>query len=365
MRRIVSKIAGITYNNYNGTNRQLILQRCHTGERLSLEREPDNQYDSNAIGVCRENGEQLGFLNQNLASQLAPELDRGYNSIVELTEITGASHDIRGANIKILIFPHGDSSKYNEWLLFTSVSEGNAEKVKEAVQNGVNVNTTDRLGRTALMYAATRNTDVIGRILIDNGANVNIIAHNSASPLMYAAANGHRRMTGILIDNGAEIEYGDASGFTSFQLAAGNGHAKAAEYLIERGAAGKVDIIPVHTEVPLPAAKKLEIIEYPDKKIDDIISSDRTLDDGLSRSNVLDDGLSQSNDLDDDLSTLSTGSLDDNLSDYETYDETYSDSDYSDDYSDGGYSDNHSEGNSDGGPADTGEMDAGIDFGGD
>jgi hypothetical protein len=37
-----------------------------------LDREPTNRYDRNAITVCRENGEQIGYINRHLAASLNP-----------------------------------------------------------------------------------------------------------------------------------------------------------------------------------------------------------------------------------------------------------------------------------------------------
>jgi len=52
-----------------------VIARLTVGEQVWLRREPDNAYDTNAILVERENGDQLGYLNRQLAARTADLLD--------------------------------------------------------------------------------------------------------------------------------------------------------------------------------------------------------------------------------------------------------------------------------------------------
>ena len=56
-------------------NRQDIIAELEAGEEIVLRREPQNAFDSNAIRLERENGEQFGFINKYLAEELAPIFD--------------------------------------------------------------------------------------------------------------------------------------------------------------------------------------------------------------------------------------------------------------------------------------------------
>src|SRR5262249_27775492 len=76
-RHFFASIKGESHTNPDGSSRQEILGRCRAGERLRLEREPDNPVDPNAIKVCRLTGEQLGYVAADVAERLAEELDRG------------------------------------------------------------------------------------------------------------------------------------------------------------------------------------------------------------------------------------------------------------------------------------------------
>jgi hypothetical protein len=68
--QVVTRVAGVTFN-----GRQAVIARLNVGDTLLLRREPDNPYDRNAICVERPNGQQVGYLNRNLAAQLAPFFD--------------------------------------------------------------------------------------------------------------------------------------------------------------------------------------------------------------------------------------------------------------------------------------------------
>lgn len=106
LRTFYSKVAGVTYTNDNGTSRQAILGKCHKGEYLILTHEPVPQ-DEYAVKVSRENGEQIGWLNQEVAYEIAPRLDRGGRVEAIIAELTGggggffSKKQSRGCNIII------------------------------------------------------------------------------------------------------------------------------------------------------------------------------------------------------------------------------------------------------------------------
>jgi len=69
-RVISTRVVGVTFD-----GRQEIVAQLHEGDRIWLEREPNNRYDYNAIRVSRSNGEQIGYLNRHLAANLTPYFD--------------------------------------------------------------------------------------------------------------------------------------------------------------------------------------------------------------------------------------------------------------------------------------------------
>ena len=100
-----SKVRGISQG-----DRARYAKGCCSGEVLFPIREPENEYDPNAIAVYRNCGfilyrkRQIGYLSKDIARQFAPVLDRGGWMKVEATEVTGRGENI-GLNIKITYNP--------------------------------------------------------------------------------------------------------------------------------------------------------------------------------------------------------------------------------------------------------------------
>ncbi|MHC1740151.1 MAG: HIRAN domain-containing protein [Anaerolineaceae bacterium] len=66
-RIITTKLVGVSFE-----DRQEVIARLETGDRVWLEMQMDNPFDRNAIMVSRSNGEQIGYLNRYLAKNIAP-----------------------------------------------------------------------------------------------------------------------------------------------------------------------------------------------------------------------------------------------------------------------------------------------------
>lgn len=62
MRHFFANVAGESFHNDDGTDRQPLISRCRVGEALILDAEPDNPQDENAIRVLRLDGKQIGYI---------------------------------------------------------------------------------------------------------------------------------------------------------------------------------------------------------------------------------------------------------------------------------------------------------------
>ena len=69
-------VAGEQYENYDGSSRQKAIKKCRTGQPVTLVREPDNEYDQNAIKVISSFG-QIGYVGRNNAEWLSRIIDEG------------------------------------------------------------------------------------------------------------------------------------------------------------------------------------------------------------------------------------------------------------------------------------------------
>lgn len=96
--------------NPDGSDRQEIIRRCKVGERLNLVREPSNRHDRNAIALRRQNGEQLGYINSELAEELCEWLKQEKRVTATISDITGGGGGwfteakAHGVNIRIQTF---------------------------------------------------------------------------------------------------------------------------------------------------------------------------------------------------------------------------------------------------------------------
>lgn len=72
-----TKVAGVRYQNDDtGEERQEIISRSFEGEKVMLVPDELNPFDPDAVKVVRLNGEQIGFLNTDLAMEIKSRLMR-------------------------------------------------------------------------------------------------------------------------------------------------------------------------------------------------------------------------------------------------------------------------------------------------
>ena len=75
-----TKVVGVTFSNPDGSSRQRIISRMSESDKIYLEREPTNQYDSNAVKVLvMQDGQkkQIGYLSKDVAADVSRKLKRG------------------------------------------------------------------------------------------------------------------------------------------------------------------------------------------------------------------------------------------------------------------------------------------------
>ena len=98
--------------------------------------------------------------------------------------------------------------------------DGNIEVVKKLLADGVNVNTKEEDGGTALHWAANEGHKEIVELLITSGADVNISGpHGGGTALHFSANEGHKEIAEILITKGADINAKNDGGETPLDWA--------------------------------------------------------------------------------------------------------------------------------------------------
>lgn len=108
-----------------------------------------------------------------------------------------------------------------------------------ALRAGASVNTADKHGVTALMWAVSANDPACVQTLIEHGANVNAKTQNGVTALEMAAIYGNARCCALLLAHGADPNIRANDGNTPLMVAAYCGHSECVQQLLR--AAGGVN----------------------------------------------------------------------------------------------------------------------------
>lgn len=120
LRHAFAKVAGVTFPNDNGTERQAVLRRCVANEQLILRHDAYNEYSMYAIQVLRKTGEQLGHTPEYMAERIYNEVHEGYGVTAVLLEVTGGTSEkpTLGANIAIFFIAKGvDDAELSQYIV--------------------------------------------------------------------------------------------------------------------------------------------------------------------------------------------------------------------------------------------------------
>jgi hypothetical protein len=107
LRHFFGHVAGESYRNADGSDRQRIIPRCRVGELLVLKHEPDNPHDINAIRVLRQSGEQIGYLERELAGQVVSREAKGEQYHAAIAGIGRARAGVGPWGVALLIIVDG------------------------------------------------------------------------------------------------------------------------------------------------------------------------------------------------------------------------------------------------------------------
>ena len=86
-----------------------------------------------------------------------------------------------------------------------AIKSGDAQIVRDLLERGIDVDTRDRYGQTALMLAAHAGHREVVETLIAHRANLNFTAKFGLSALMLALVAGHAEVARLLAKAGADL----------------------------------------------------------------------------------------------------------------------------------------------------------------
>lgn len=93
-------IAGVSYENDDGTSRQRIISGLVSGSLLRFLRDPGNPHDENAIRILDSQGRQCGFVPKDIAKLLARELEAGTEYETRVVEVVGGGACHYGCKVR-------------------------------------------------------------------------------------------------------------------------------------------------------------------------------------------------------------------------------------------------------------------------
>lgn len=111
-------------NNFRPIEAKAYYNAMKQGQPLLLRRDPDNQYDPNAIQVCNPEGDNfIGFVAKEVACDLAPHMDEG----TEFKCHASMKYDAKTWMLNIRTADEGEFSIGMEQALSQAESTGNDE----------------------------------------------------------------------------------------------------------------------------------------------------------------------------------------------------------------------------------------------
>ena len=125
---------------------------------------------------------------------------------------------------------------YLEPSIHVAARVGGLGEVKAFLENGVDVNTRDPDGYTALQWAFWENHRETVKFLLAKGTDVNVKDNEGGTPLHGAAADGHKEIVELLIAGGADLNARDKWLWTTLHYACWKNHRETVEFLLAKGA---------------------------------------------------------------------------------------------------------------------------------
>ncbi|EEC07913.1 myotrophin, putative [Ixodes scapularis] len=112
-------------------------------------------------------------------------------------------------------------NKLGETMLQVAAIKGNADRVRQLLEEGADPNVKDHAGWTPLHEACNHGFREVARLLLSHGACVDVAGPGGVTPLHDATVNGHPDIVLLLVRSGATLDAKTSDGLTAQDLAQG------------------------------------------------------------------------------------------------------------------------------------------------
>ncbi|CAN8021318.1 unnamed protein product, partial [Ixodes persulcatus] len=112
-------------------------------------------------------------------------------------------------------------NKLGETMLQVAAIKGNADRVRQLLEEGADPNVRDNAGWTPLHEACNHGFREVARLLLSHGACVDVAGPGGVTPLHDATVNGHPDIVLLLVRSGATLDAKTSDGLTAQDLAQG------------------------------------------------------------------------------------------------------------------------------------------------
>ncbi|MBI5248221.1 MAG: ankyrin repeat domain-containing protein [Desulfomonile tiedjei] len=113
----------------------------------------------------------------------------------------------------------------------------NCAQIGRYLNMGADINTRDKSGQTAMIWAAVKGDGQAAQMLLERGADVNARNFQGDSALMWAALMGHEEVVQVLLEYNPDVNFrSKKKRVTALMAAAAKGHSNVVRLLISYGA---------------------------------------------------------------------------------------------------------------------------------
>jgi len=112
------------------------------------------------------------------------------------------------------------------------VSTNDLKAVKSALDQGADINSQDKDGRSLLLIATVKKYMEMANLLVSYKADVNLQDHQSDSAFLYAGASGQTELVKLFLKNGARFDIFNRYNGTALIPACERGHTETVKILV-------------------------------------------------------------------------------------------------------------------------------------